>query len=365
MMYEHTLPIQLLGQNTIAVPISKQSSGLITKEYEYWHTLLSIQPVLQKQIVNQQGYKLADALFNGLGEVSITIPDMLLIPINGDDQQEAKTFSLVEASQRLSIKKRRGWFIHETLLEATRKQLSHLEASSNMVKATFGGLLRFTTARSLIHDCLPAGKEMTYANLPGEDVPSVPQDGDMDKNRSSAPEIAYANRFYLPQWIAFGENGQLMTGMIGEAEACIVSMQQYLETLNGAVTLAPYMVVDPVYQQKYFGILGQFVNQSRAFCRYRTQEIITTIRRRSTFHNLNRGLRVTMPYFDDQDLLLRKLEFEIIPPGRVMFLPAFVVLAVQAQINLARHNTGLNSSTRKHLLSQLMFLEKTFDREIN
>jgi hypothetical protein len=152
---------------------------------------------------------------------------------------------------------------------------------------------------------------------------------------------------------------------IDEGEACITSMQHFLGVLYGAVALAPYMTVDQVYQQKYYGILGQLINQSRSLCFFRTDEIISTMQRRATSNNLNRGLRITLPYFDDQSLLLRKIEFEIIPPGRVMFVPAFVIMAIREQITIAQHNTMLNLSTRKHLLVQLSMIEKAFDIKMN
>jgi hypothetical protein len=204
-----------------------------------------------------------------------------------------------------------------------------------------------------------------YASIPGEDIPSLPQSADMTVSGANLSEAAFTRLFYLPQWVAFGESGQLLVESIDEAEACILSMQHYLGVLYGAVALAPYMTVDQVYQQKYYGILGQLVNQGRRLCYFRTNGIITTIQGRVAANNLNRGLRITLPYFDDQNLLLRKIEFEIIPPGRVMFTPAFLITAILEQMNIARHDTALNFSTRKHLLVQLGMIEKAFDTKID
>ncbi len=47
--------------------------------------------------------------------------------------------------------------------------------------------------------------------------------------------------------------------------------------------------------------------------------------------NLNRGLSLSLPYFDDQDMELKNLDFDVIPAGRVMFVPAFLVMAVSAE----------------------------------
>ena len=54
--------------------------------------------------------------------------------------------------------------------------------------------------------------------------------------------------------------------------------------------------------------------------------------------------------------------FEIIPAGRIMFVPAFVVLAVQQQGAKVAQDTRFSRSTRKHLLSQLSQLEQAFLR---
>jgi hypothetical protein len=53
-------------------------------------------------------------------------------------------------------------------------------------------------------------------------------------------------------------------------------------------------------------------------------------------------------------------EIEVIPAGRIMFVPGFVVRATRGEQAKAAQDTRLNSSTRKHLLSQLKALETAF-----
>ena len=96
------------------------------------------------------------------------------------------------------------------------------------------------------------------------------------------PYVEAARRFYLPQWVAFDDEGHLLVGSVNEAEADIASMQRYLSVLHAAVGLAPYMVADEEYQRKRYGILGQLVNQGRALARYEVEEIIQTIQRRAS-----------------------------------------------------------------------------------
>jgi hypothetical protein len=106
--------------------------------------------------------------------------------------------------------------------------------------------------------------------------------------------------------------------------------------------------------------LGQLVNQGRALAQYETAEMIQTIQRRAAAHDLNRGLSLSLPYFDDQDLQLRTHDFEVIPAGRIMFVPAFVVRAARQQQAMVAQDTRLSLSTRKYLLIELETLEKAF-----
>ena len=52
--------------------------------------------------------------------------------------------------------------------------------------------------------------------------------------------------------------------------------------------------------------------------------------------------------------------FEVIPAGRIMFVPAFVVRAAREQEAKIAQDTRLSHSTRKHLLTELHTLEKAF-----
>jgi hypothetical protein len=120
-------------------------------------------------------------------------------------------------------------------------------------------------------------------------------------------------------------------------------------------------VADEQYQQKRYGMLGQLVNQGRALARYEAREIIATIKERAAQHDLNRGLSLSLPYFDDQELAMALEAFEVIPQGRIMFVPAFVVRAARAQQAKVADDTRLSLSTRKHLIQELELLEAAFD----
>jgi hypothetical protein len=170
-----------------------------------------------------------------------------------------------------------------------------------------------------------------------------------------------ARKFYLPQWVALDEQDRLLVNRLSEAEAHLASMQQYVEVLHLARAFASYIVVDAQYQQKRYGMLGQLINQGRALARYEMGGIIEEIQIRAARHDLNRGLSLSVPYFDDQSLTLQQVEFEVIPAGRIMFVPAFVVKSAREEQAKVCDDTHLNASTRQHVLQQLKRLEYAFD----
>jgi hypothetical protein len=136
-----------------------------------------------------------------------------------------------------------------------------------------------------------------------------------------------------------------------------------MEVLFMAVALAPYISADKEYAQKRYGMLGQLVNQGRALAVYQTRAIIARIKERADSGNLNRGLSLSLPYFDDQELRIDISKFEVIPAGRIMFVPAFVVRAVRQEEVKVSQDTRYNPSTRKHLLGLLDMLERAFEAE--
>jgi hypothetical protein len=129
------------------------------------------------------------------------------------------------------------------------------------------------------------------------------------------------------------------------------------------VALAPYISADEEYAKKRYGMLGQLVNQGRALAVYQSKAIIARIKERAASGNLNRGLSLSLPYFDDQELRVDISKFEVIPAGRIMFVPAFVVRAVRQEEVKVSQDTRFNPSTRKHLLHLLDLLEQAFESE--
>lgn len=100
--------------------------------------------------------------------------------------------------------------------------------------------------------------------------------------------------------------------------------------------------------------------QGRELARLQVQEIIRKIHARARGQRLNRGLTVSLPYFDDVGLELRWRELVIIPRGRIPFVPAFVVLAAEREIDAVRRESGLCVSSRQTLILGLEQMAAAF-----
>jgi len=354
-------------------------------EYDGWQSLFEAQPGLVQRFIEAQARMLAEALsrHEANSQLRFTLPDRVaLAPAPAGSQAAATQLAPVPPEFREQLA---GGLLdrltRSNLALAVRQRLGELEQSPNRAVAASAGLLRFATAEHLVRGLLPSGHTVQYVAAEGEEIPSLPvagpdetgsaitgasdaiaEEGQAEAGRGEllVPYVPAARRFYLPQWVAFDADGQLLVNSTNEAEAHLASMQRFLALLHMAISLAPYIVADDVYQQKRYGMLGQLINQGRALARYRTQEIIQTIQRRAAAQDLNRGLSLSLPYFDDQDLRLRSHSFEIIPAGRIMFVPAFVVRATIAEQAKVAQDTRLSISTRQHLLAELRSLEAAF-----
>jgi hypothetical protein len=352
----------------------------LRQELLSYQELLQIQPPLVQRFLETQGASLAEAVIQGLPQVKFTLPDRVAVQKDAEvktsvvpgEAREQMTGGLMDRLTRTDLR------------TALRLRLGELEQSTNRSISVSASLLRHAVVRHMVHNMLPAGRTVHYTVNEGEEIPSIPvksdwepasaitaatdaitaedERGEAGRGELLVPYVEAARRFYLPQWVAFDDEGNLLVGSVNEAEADIASMQRYLSVLHAAVGLAPYMVADEEYQRKRYGILGQLVNQGRALALYQVEEIIETIKKRATSHDLNRGLSLSLPYFNDQTLTMEDYRFEVIPAGRIMFVTAFVVRAAREQEAKIAQDTRLSQSTRKHLLVEMHSLEKAFNK---
>ncbi|HEY9152715.1 MAG TPA: hypothetical protein VIN60_07510 [Anaerolineales bacterium] len=347
------------------------------KEYKEQEALFKAQPPIVQRFLEAQARQMADAFVQRGSRVRFSLPDRVAVETNG----ETSTLTIPQNLREQSVGNLRDRFSGNDVHVTLRDRLSQLEQSPDRAVVLSAQLIRHTTAVHMIYNMLPSGRSVTYVPEEDEDVPTIPtgdalepasaitastdaiaEEGKAEDGRGNllVPFVPEARRFYLPQWVAFGDNNKLLVNSISEAEAHIASMQRFLTVIFAARSLAPYMVADEEYQKKRYGMLGQLINQGRALARYQTHEIIRAVKARADAQSLNRGLSLSLPYFDDQDLKIDTYHFVVIPAGRIMFVPSFVVRAAREEEVKVDQDTRFNTSTRKHLLLELKLLEEAF-----
>ncbi|HMB24597.1 MAG: hypothetical protein ACM33V_11895 [Chloroflexota bacterium] len=350
-----------------AVPYLKQ-------EYENQKALFEHQPAILQRFLESQAGFVAEALITKQVQLHLSLPDHVVTQFF--PAGSAVTTPIPVQQRGVKIRSYFSRDVRELLLH----RLNELEKSADEGIAVSASLLRYATAIHMVHNLLPAGRTVIYRPCEEEQIPTIPVDDDMPESAITqagdaivediaqdgrgevqTPFVPAARKFFLPQWVAFDQAGRLLVGSVQEAEAHLQSMQRYVMILHRALSLAPYMSVDEEYQQKRYGILGQLINQGRFLANFKTNGIISEIKQRVENQSLNRGLSVTLPYFDDQTLVMDKTHLEVIPAGRIMFVPAFVVRATRGEQAKVAQDTRLNLSTRRHLLTQLKNLELAFE----
>ena len=346
----------------------------LQQEYEYQKMLFESQPAILQRFLEVQAQFIGEALITRTPRLRFSLPDRVLTQLSPFGQAEMMV--IPEGERRIKV----GNVLQSDVREGLAHRLNELEKSADQAVAVSAALLRYAAALHMVHNLLPAGRTVIYRPCDGEQIPTIPmedhapesaitqgsdaivEEGSWDgRGQVQTPFVPAARKFFLPQWVAFDNQGKLLVGSVKEAEAHIQSMQHYVMILHRALSLAPYISANQEYQHKRYGILGQLINQGRLLANFKTSVIISEIRQRVEKQSLNRGLRVSLPYFDDQTLAVGKSNLEIIPAGRIMFLPAFVVRASRGEQIKVAQDTRLNASTRKHLLAQLENLETAFE----
>ncbi|MGC1376106.1 MAG: hypothetical protein WA821_07790 [Anaerolineales bacterium] len=362
----------------MTVPTATNPVSYLRDELERQKALFDAQPAIVQRFLEAQAQRLADACLGNASQVRFTLPDRVVgkVPQNGEMAQ-----MLIPAGMREQVVG--GWkkvFQRQDSRDQLRQRLNFLEQSSDQTIITSAALLRYTTAVHLVYRMLPAGRSITYRAEDGEQIPTIPvgdgakgsaitaltdavsgeDESDDGRGELQVPYAPAARRFYIPQWVALDDDGRLLGHSAAEAETCLASMQRYVLILHKAVALATYMAADDEYQRKRYGMLGQLIHQGRALARYQAGEIVRTIKERVDTGKLNRGLSISLPYFDDQELKMGLLDFEVIPGGRIMFKPIFVVRAARLEAAKVAQDTRLSPSTRKYLLCELKMFEQAF-----
>ncbi len=361
--------------------VTASPASHLREEYKSKKDLFAAQPAIVQRFLEAQAHQIAECLIEHQAQLRFTLPDRI---VAGLPQIEGPaTITVPTESREQSVGGFRNRLARKDVREEFRHRLNELEQSPDHAISTSASLIRYATAVHIVYNVLPSGRSVVYRAAEDEEIPSIPvsdgqepesaitastdaiaEEGKKEEGRGEllVPYVPAARRFYLPQWVAFDDEDKLLVSSVKEAEADIASMQRYINILHLSSSLASYVIADDEYHNKRYGMLGQLVNQGRALARYKTQEIIGTIKERASAGTLNRGLSLSLPYFDDQRLSINVTNFEVIPAGRIMFVPAFVVRAAREEAAKVAQDTRFNPSTRKHLISELEILEDAFYR---
>lgn len=358
-----------MPDQTAALAIASLRPELLQME-----ALLDAQSNTTRQFLRLQAQRIAEAMQHKTGQVRFTLPDRI---INAEAVQLTIDAGQREQSVGGGLSRRTAHDVGDGL----RQRLDELRSAGSEALQVAADLLMHACAHFIVHDLLPAGRSVTYTAEESGDIPALPADSGLDPESAitqdsdaiseegaadagrgtlQVPFTPYARRFYLPQWVALDDAARLLVGGDDEAESIIASMQNFVYTIHQASGLAPYIIADAVYQQKRGGMLGQLVNQGRALAVFRAGQIIGTVRQRAAASTLNRGLHLSLPYFDDRSLLMELHEVEVIPPGRIQFAQSFMVRAVRLEEANVSQDTRLSPATRRHLLALLEQLAGAF-----
>ena len=357
-MVEHTLAISL------SIPaVSENANSQLRQEYLTCQNLFEAQAGQIKQCIREQAILLTDALVQGRSRVRYQLPENIVLRDQGADPVS------LTVPPKLRDQALGGFLknlVHFDLLTALKARLEWLDRHPDAAVSASAVLIRHALVMYMVHDYLSVNKNMPSRAEEGAKIPcQLLANPDENVESPITPGDALGETsasFFLPERVAFDEEGHLQAEDLQEAKTIIDSMQCYLSVLNAAVYLAPYIVVDGDYQNKYYGMLARLVNQGRALASYQVELVCQTIQSRSSSNELDRGLSISMPFFNDLSLEMETYDFDIIPRGRVLFVPAFVVLAVRAQATKVLQNTRLSQTTRKSILQELCIIERAFLR---
>ncbi len=360
------------------VSVTKSSLEI---EYQERQELYEGQSALTLHFIEAQAAQLAEAIIQNLSQARFSLPDRVVIDPKQAELQQPKPIPSDLRDQLIG-----GVFDRisgSDLRTLIKNKLIELESSENPAVMTAGFLMRHAIAAHMVYRMLPSGRSVSYRVVAGEEIPTLPEESRDEKESAitastdaiaeagegpdggdrgelQVPYVPYARRFYLPQWVAFDKDGRMLVNSVNEAESTMASMQRYISILHMAVSISPYFVFDPDYRRKRYGMLGQLINQGRAMACYEVREMVESIKKRAAAQSLNRGLSLSLPYFDDQSLEIRLHDFMVIPAGRIMFTPAFVVQAAREEQAKVVQDTRLSPSTRKYLLNELREIEAAF-----
>jgi hypothetical protein len=163
------------------------------------------------------------------------------------------------------------------------------------------------------------------------------------------------------QYTGFDRQGNLLVSDLHSAETIVESLARFMHLLRQIVSLHPAWETDERYSEKHALIATHLINQGRALADYHTQKIIHDIMTAWKSGEMTRGLTIFLPYLNERHYQMEDYKIVVIPPGRILFRPEFVVGACRITERHVRSDSNLSQATRWQLLSQLDTIIQAFE----
>lgn len=117
------------------------------------------------------------------------------------------------------------------------------------------------------------------------------------------------------------------------------------------------------YSEKHSLLVTHLIDQGRALANYHTRQIIQNILTAWKAGEITRGLTIFLPYLNERQYKMEEYKIVVIPTGRILFRPQFVIGACRVSERHVRSNPDFSQATRWQLLSQLDTIIQTFEAE--
>jgi hypothetical protein len=267
---------------------------------------------------HQAGQAVADALTQKIYSVSIQLPFRIL---NGGMQ------SLQPKLTRLRIGNVITRLLHRSCHTALIHRLHMLSEHPNRVVSESARLTCYLAAQALL---------------------------------TALPSQADLRDYYA----TFDEHGVRAAERSATADALIGQLSRRIDWLHTAEQLYPAWTTHDLYNNAAALLTAHLIEQGRALANYYTQQIIHDVRQAWRTGRITRGLTLFIPYLDERLFQMRKYTVIVIPTGRILFRPEFVIGACRLAERDVRKDTDLSQSTRWQLLTQLDSITQAFEVEI-
>jgi hypothetical protein len=153
----------------------------------------------------------------------------------------------------------------------------------------------------------------------------------------------------------------MLAHSIEHAREQVSSLQKTIERFRLAGQILPELNSHGDYCLAREKLLRQLLHQATSLASWETQEMVAKIKRLAGSGQLNRGLSLSLPYFDDETLKMKLYDFKVIPAGRILFESYYVSWVALHEEEQVLQNPGLSPVARRQLLAELMALEKAFE----